>query len=148
MSRKKIKVILLALILVGAVVAVYVYKEINRKPVDTASAKPDFVNTALFYLEEFQQSDSVAGKKYNDKLLQVEGMVKEVSKNDRGFYTISLGDSSSMSSVRCSIDSVYSNNASVLTRGNVVTVKGVCSGYNADELLGSDLILVRCFINK
>ncbi len=148
MSRKKIKLILLALILVGAIVAVYIYKEVNRKPVDTASTKPDFVNTALFYLEEFQQLDSVAGKKYNDKLLQVEGMVKEVSKNERGFYTVSLGDSSSMSSVRCSIDSASSNNASELIKGSVVIIKGICSGYNADELLGSDLILVRCYINK
>jgi hypothetical protein len=35
-----------------------------------------------------------------------------------------------------------------LVSGSKVTVKGVCTGFNADELLGSDVILNRCSIKN
>jgi hypothetical protein len=142
---KKILVFVLAVAVLGGV---YAYKEFNRKPVDTASANPDFATTALTVLAEFQVNDSIAGKKYTDKLLQIDGVVKEITKDEKGFYTIALGDSSSMSSVRCSMDSTFASNVTSIEKGKSVSIKGVCSGYNADEMLGSDLILVRCAINK
>lgn len=53
-----------------------------------------------------------------------------------------------MSSVRCSIDSIHSNEAAVIQPGSLIAVKGICSGYNADEMLGSDVILVRSAVDS
>ena len=75
-------------------------------------------------------------------------MVKTVDKDDRGYYTLSLGDTSSMSSVRCSIDSMYTDRASSIKAGMNVIVKGNCTGYNEDELLGLDVIVNRCVIEE
>ena len=66
----------------------------------------------------------------------------------RGFYSVVLGDTASMSSVRCSIDSVHSNEAAAVKKGSIIAVKGICTGFNADELLGSDVILVRSVVDS
>jgi hypothetical protein len=148
MAKKKniIRVVLFVAV-VGIVGAIYAYKEFNRKPTDTATAKADFTVSATGILDEYSKADSASTKMYSGKLLQVEGVIKEITKDEKGLYTIALGDTTQMSSVRCSIDSVCTNKAASLAKGQKLVLKGICSGYNADELLGSDLFLVRCSIN-
>ena len=69
--------------------------------------------------------------------------VSEIIKDEKGFYTVVIGNPSTQSSVRCSIDSIYAVKINDLKTGNKVIIKGICSGYNSDELLGSDVMLVR-----
>jgi hypothetical protein len=148
MKRKKIvRYVLLSLLVIIAAVAVYIYKEYNRTHKDTAGLKPDYSLSATDLVKEFEENEQASNTKYWDKVIRVEGMVKDVVKDDKGFYTMVLGDTSSMSSVRCSIDSVHSNIASTVKKGSAVAVKGICSGFNADEMLGSDVILVRSAID-
>ncbi len=148
MKRKKIiRYILIAVFIIVAAVALYIYKEYNRTHKDTASLKPDYSLEAASLIKEFEADEKASNKKFWDKVLKVQGMVKEVIKDDKGFYTVALGDTSSMSSVRCSIDSVHSNEAATVKKGSIIAVKGVCSGFNADELLGSDVILVRSVVD-
>lgn len=148
MKRKNIlRYIVLPLLLVLGAVAIYIYREYNRTHKDTAKLKPDYSITATDLVKEFSDNEQVCNKKYWDKVIRVEGMVKELTKDEKGFFSIALGDTASMSSVRCSIDSTHSNEAASLQRGSVIAVKGICSGYNADELLGSDVILVRSVVD-
>ncbi len=109
---------------------------------------PDFTVAANDLLKEFESNEQASNKKYWDKVLSVEGMVKDVTRDDRGFYSVILGDTTSLSSVRCSIDSIHGNEAASVKRGHIVSVKGICSGYNADDMLGSDIILVRSVIGQ
>lgn len=144
MKRGKIiHYILISLFVIIAAAALYIYKEYNRTHKDTASLKPDYSFTADSLIKEFEVNEQASNKKFWDKVLRVEGIVKEVTKDEKGFYTLALGDTASMSSVRCSIGSVHSNEAAAIQKGTRVAVKGICSGFNADELLGSDVILVR-----
>jgi len=54
-----------------------------------------------------------------------------------------------MNSVRCSIDSNFTSQAAGITAGSPIIIKGICTGYNADELgLGADIILNRCVAIK
>lgn len=148
MKRKKIiRYVLLSLLVIAGAVGFYIYKEYNRTHKDTAKLTPDYTVGAIDLLKEFESNEQASNKKYWDKVLSVEGMVKEIAKDDRGFYAVILGDTASMSSVRCSIDSAHSNEALTVSKGVTVTVKGICSGYNADEMLGSDIILVRSVID-
>jgi hypothetical protein len=57
-----------------------------------------------------------------------------------------LGEAGSMSSVRCSIDSTHSEEAAKVQKGQSLSVKGICSGFMSDEMLGSDVQLDRCVI--
>lgn len=149
MKRKKIILyVFLSLFVIAGAVGFYIYKEYNRTHKDTAKLKSDYTVTATDLLKEFETNEQASNKKYWDKVLSIEGMVKEIAKDDRDFYAVILGDTATMSSVRCSIDSMHSNEALTVSRGIIITVKGICSGYNADEMLGSDIILVRSVIDK
>jgi tRNA_anti-like len=149
MKRKKIiRYIILPLLVVIAAVAFYIYKEYNRAHKDTSKLKPDYSIAATDLVKEFETNEQASNKKYWDKIIRVEGMVKDLTQDDKGFYSIVLGDTSVMSSVRCSIDSVHNNEAALVKKGALIAVKGICSGFNADELLGSDVILVRSVIDS
>lgn len=148
MKRKNLlRYIVLPLLLIIAAAAIYIYKEYNRTHKDTAKLKPDYLIVATDLLNEFESNQKASETKYWDKVIRVEGMVKEVIKDDKGFYTVVLGDTASMSSVRCSIDSVHNSEAAGVIRGRVIALKGICSGFNADEMLGSDVILVRSVVD-
>lgn len=138
--------IILLIIIVAALL--YLYKEYNRTNKDTAGLTPDYTVPASSIIKEFETDESLAGRKYTDKIILVHGFIKDLLKDDRGFYSVMLGDTTSMSSVKCSMDSIYNHMALTLQKGTYATVKGVCAGFNADELLGSDVILVRCVIDK
>lgn len=148
MKRKKIiRYVVLPLLLILAAAAIYIYKEYNRAHKDTAKLKPDYSMAATDLVKEFEAREQASNKKYLDKVIRVEGMVKELVRDDRGFYSIVLGDTSSMSSVRCSIDSIHSTEVTTVQRGNIISLKGICSGFNADEMLGSDVLLVRSAVD-
>lgn len=149
MKRKTIfrYIVLPLLVLLGAA-AFYIYKEYNRTHKDTSKLKPDYSLSTARLLQEFETNAELSGKKYWDKVLRVEGVIKDLVKDDNGFYSIVLGDTASASSVRCSVDSLHSHEAAVLQKGATTVVKGICTGYNADELLGSDVILVRTVIDN
>jgi hypothetical protein len=149
MKRKNIlKFIVLPLLLILAAVAFYIYKEYNRTHKDTAKLKPDYTLEATQLMKEFEEDEKASGTKYWDRIVKVNGFVKEVLKDDRGFYTVVLGDTASMSSVRCSIDSVHSSEATEVQQGSIIAIKGICSGFNADDMLGSDVILVRSVVDS
>lgn len=148
MKRKKIGRYIAIPLIIIVVAALYFYKEYNRTNKNTSGLRLDYTVDASSIIKEFETDDSLAGKKYTDKIILAEGIVKEILKDDRGFYSVMLGDTTSMSSVKCSMDSIYKHEALKLQKGAYATVKGVCAGFNADELLGSDVILVRCVIDK
>jgi hypothetical protein len=140
--------ILLPLVVILAAAAFYIYKEYNRFNKDTAQLKTDYRLKAVDLIREFETNEPASGKKYWDKVIEAEGMVKDVVKDERGFYSVMLGDTAFTSSVKCSMDSLHNNEAVTVHKGHFLTVKGICAGFNADELLGSDVILVRCLIDK
>ncbi|HKH59686.1 MAG TPA: hypothetical protein VKA49_02585 [Flavitalea sp.] len=146
MSGKKR--ILLVVLLITVAAAIYVYREYNRTNVNIATEKSAFTVSAPELIIAFSGDNSVASKKYVGKIISVTGMVKNVYRDDRGYYTLSLGDTSSVSSVRCSVDSMYTNRAASIKAGMNVVVKGNCTGYNEDELLGLDVIVNRCVIEE
>jgi hypothetical protein len=149
MKRRNIlRYIVLPVLVIGAAAAIYIYKEYNRKHKDTAKLKPAYTVTATGLVSEFESNEQASNKKYLDKVIRVDGMVKKLEQDDRGFYTIILGDTAAMSSVRCSIDSVHTREAAGIKQGMVIAVKGICTGFNADEMLGSDVILVRSVVDN
>jgi len=147
MSRKKL-IWIIALLAVIAV-AVYGYREYSRTNRDIKSVRPDFVLPALDLIREYETSDSIATKKYNGKIIEITGVIMEVEKDENGYYTIVLGDNAKPSSVRCSMDTAHQADATLVSKGQSITVRGACTGFNVSDLgLGSDVILNRCVIIK
>ncbi len=146
MKRKK--KILIGLAIIVLTVAIYGYQEYSRRNIDLAYADADYKSQAKSLIKEFEENEKVANEKFLDKIIAVTGVLKEIIKDDKGYYTVVLGDVNGLSSIRCSMDSDHQHDIALLNEGNNITLKGICTGFNADELLGSDVILNRCVIQK
>ena len=144
MNRKKLFwIILIIAVIVGGW---YAYSEYNRTQDDLKKRKADYVVEAAQLLEEFENQEIESQKKYADKIIEVNGNVKGIEQED-GSVTIVLGNEITLSSIRCAMDTLHQHDASGLSKGSSLIIRGACTGYNKDELgLGSDLILNRCVI--
>jgi hypothetical protein len=148
MKRKTVKIII-GLVLGGLIGGgIYAYTEFTRKVKDLSHVKAGVHLDAAQLVGAFEENEAAGNTRFLDKIVAVKGKVKTVEKNDNGYYTVVLGDDQSMSSVRCSMDSVHQQDAVALSAGTVVTMKGACTGFNKDELLGSDVILNRCVVEN
>lgn len=126
----------------------YAYKEYTRKVKDLTKVKADLQLSAGELISAFETNEQKANADYLDKVIAVKGTVKSVEKNEQGHFTVILGDEGTPSSVRCSMDSIHQLDVSSLPEGSLVTLKGACTGFNADELLGSDVILNRAVLHQ
>ena len=143
----KRKYIVWALVVLLLAAFVYGYKEYNRQRADSKSMEPTFSTEASALLQEFNNNETESNKKYagQNVIVAVSGLVKEVVKDEKGHYTILLGDTASLSSVRCSMDTLYSAELGDLHRGSLTKLKGNFNGYKADELgIGADIELNFC----
>jgi tRNA_anti-like len=144
---RKRKIILFIIVVGAGTVGWYGYKEYFRTNKDLANVKPDIKIPAADLIKEYEKNDSLANTKYLDRIIETKGSVKAIEKDDKGYYTIILADSGSMSSVRCSVDTAHKEDAARLALASSAIVRGVCTGFNKDEMgLGSDVILNRCVI--
>ena len=144
---KRRTTILIAVVLLIAAAAIYAYREFTRKPVDMAAASPDFRSKADDIIRQLRSNDSAAFKKMEGKIIEITGIIKDLSGSDQNVLIL-LGDQGSMESVRCSMDSSTAIVPGTLRIGESVTIRGTCSGVDADELLGTDLLMNRCVIVK
>lgn len=144
MKKRKILIGISIVLLAVLIAAAYIYNEYNRKHADTATLHPDYVLSATALLNQFAHDSASSSQKYMDRLLQVSGVIKQIDSIDDKNVVIVLGDSTDQSAVRCNPDSIHQSEAMRIRAGQTATVKGVCSGYNRDQLLGSDVILIRC----
>ena len=147
MSAKKIIIGIIVLLVVIA--GFYAWKEYNRTAKDLKQVEASVSTGATDLLSEFMNNEEAANARYLDKIIQVKGVVKSVVAIDNT-YTIVLGDTSEMSSVRCLVDSTHTEPVADLKRGNTVNIKGYLTGFKKDEtgLLGSDVELNRCVIQQ
>ncbi len=127
---------------------IYGYQEYTRKNKDYLYADADFTISAKDFIREFEENENAANEKFLDKIIAVNDTIKDIIKDDEGFYTLMIGEKNKTSSVRCSMDPNHQTEVELLRMGNIITIKGACTGYNQDELLGSDVILNHCVIEK
>ena len=146
MKKKTWRLILGVIALVMVSGGLYAYKEFSRKVKDLSHVRADITTDALQLIRVFENDEKTASAKYIDQVVAVNGRVKNVEKNDQGHYTVIMGDENSMSSVRCSMDSLHQQDVAQLSAGATITMKGACTGFNKDDLLGSDVILNRCVV--
>jgi len=148
MKRKTIIFSLLGVLLIAG--GIYAYKEYTRGKKDLAKIEPRIKISALELIREFESDEAAANKKYlpmDEFIVEVNGIIREIKKDPKGHYTVVLkGGEGSMSSVQCAMDSSYNNQVATLSPEKDVSIRGVVTGFNADELLGSDVFLSRSVI--
>jgi len=143
--RKKI---LTGLAAIAITMGLYGYQEYFRKNKNLSYVKPNFKIQANALIKEFEENEKKANEKFLDKIIAVSGSIRDVIKDDKGYYSIVLGGDENISTVRCRMSSIDQDEVGLLKKGNKIMIKGACTGFNADDLLGSDIILNRCVIQK
>jgi tRNA_anti-like len=139
---------IVAAVIIALTAGLYGYIEYTKTNMDLTYAKADHVSGAREIIKEFEENEQAANTRFLDKIIAVNGSIKDVMKDDRGFYTVMVGNEGYTSSVRCSMDADHQLRDTQLQLGSNITIKGICTGFNADQLLGSDVILNRCVIEK
>jgi energy-coupling factor transporter transmembrane protein EcfT len=149
-KKKKKELIWRVVIVIILVTAFGVWKglkEYNRTNEDLSTVKADIKISTVDLIHDYEANDSAADQKYLGKVIEINGSIKKIEADEKGYYTVVLGDTTTLSSVRCSMDTVHNKDAALLITGSSAILKGACTGFNKDEMgLGSDVILNRCVI--
>lgn len=120
----------------GILAALYLY---NKQHTDTAKTSPDFVITSIALQKEFEDNETNASSKYINKIVEVSGAIASVKQSENNSVSITLITGSNMSSVICTFTTL--NDSSRFKDGDIVTIRGECSGYLMDVLLNNCSII-------
>lgn len=130
--KKKLLLLALILVIIAAVAAFY---QFNKTHPDLHSEKAEYSLTSNELAKAFTENEESATAEYSDAILAIEGEVSSIENQGDTLYTVYLlGEG--LSSVACEMNSKAE--ADGIKEGEVVKIKGICSGY----LL--DVILVQC----
>jgi len=136
---KKIFIGLLILLLAGAGVIWYIFTE---KFTDMAEQKPDFTVSAVDFIKEFQQNDSIANKKYIEKIVAVNGIISAIEAADTT-ANIKFVDSLTGDYIIFAFQQQHLADAKKLQQGQQISIKGSCSGGTYSEILGIKYITFK-----
>lgn len=130
----KFKKIVLSLILLSVGIAIVAYKVYNKPHIDVVDAKADVVVTANNLFTEFSTDEAKANAEYLDKIIQVKGFIQKLSiENGIGIVTLKTEDD--FGSVQCNLSTEAKNDFNLLKENELVTIKGICTGYLMDVVL-------------
>ncbi|HEV7333039.1 MAG TPA: hypothetical protein VGN63_18530 [Flavisolibacter sp.] len=134
--KRKIILIVVAVILVAGAIAAYLY----FKPTpDIVQGSPDVSVNAGELIAAFESDTAAARRLYLDKVVAVTGPVKSIDTSG----SVVLGEDGSLSVVSIGLDRRYLDDHQKVKVGKVATLQGICSGYTTsgggdpDDLLAS-----------
>lgn len=143
---KTLKWLILIVLIIGAGAAYYAYTEYNRSHKDLNEKKPDFSMNALEFIEAFESNEEQASAKYSDKIIEISGKIEEVEEDDE-YDTVYMGNPETLSMIICEMENSVRLAELGLKVGDEVLIRGVCAGYQSDDLgIGSFILLQRCII--
>jgi hypothetical protein len=137
--------ILIALIIIGIVVGVFVYRYVNHGHPDYVSAKADLTIRAKRLYVDYSKNKDIADPKYTGKVIILEGPISKIEAVDSLVvlvYSYETGDFGDMG-IRVTMLPEYNNAAKQLSIVKPSRIKGYCTGYN-----GTDVILEKGSILK
>jgi hypothetical protein len=133
-----------------AVIGAYVWYQYNRKAGDILSLSTAKRLSSAELLDAFTRNEKQADNLYTGAVLELSGHIRAVEKDTSGSVTVVLGDTTSLSSVRCLLlAETKSTDVTLLQPGTAVAIKGICTGFRPDDMgLGADVLMNRCIIKK
>ncbi len=143
--RRKLFIAIVFLLLIGVGIAYYLF---SMKFDDMNDVKADYEISAVDLIKEFQTNDSVANKKYTEKILLVTGKVSEMESGDSSI-NIKMSDEQSGSYIIFSIQKNEEGLLKDIKSGDVVVVKGSCSGAIFSDILSAySISFKRCILSN
>ena len=142
-TRKTILFSVLIILLAAAGVAYYMY---NKGPVNVKNASGKKVMATELY-KTFSTDSITAKKQYLEKILEVGGIVTQLSQNQQNQAVVLLKTTSDGAFVNCTLEGPVNGTK----EGDTIKIKGICSGIgegDADMGIAGDVYLIRCYLVK
>ncbi len=150
-QKKKAKWWKWVLLIIGILIIIggaYIWYIFNLKFEDTTTQKASFTVSANSFIKEFESNDTLANKKYSEKMIIVNGRVSEMESAD-STTNIKMIDTLTDSYIIFAFQQQNVNDAKKMKVGDSVAIKGSCSGGTYSEILETTFITFkRCVINK
>lgn len=144
MKRKHWIYLLLLLLFCILVGGIYAYIEFNRKTESTSKLTASFKLSADEMLTDFSKDSKSKNLKYLNQVLEISGRLSSLEKTSGN--TIVITGKEDGISIRCSMDSSFIAEPT-LAPGSTITIRGIYTGFNQDELgLGSDILINKAII--
>ncbi len=134
--RKIVGIVFLLVLLLGGIGYYYTQHD-HRNAIRSAS--PDFTLTAAEVFTLFDEDEQAANKKFLGKTVLVEGVISAISNTSENI-SIALESDAPLGEVVCELNTTLVKNMDDISVGDVVNIKGECSG----KLI--DVIFVNCII--
>jgi lysyl-tRNA synthetase class II len=128
------KRLIIGILIITVMAGLYGFYLYNKKPVDTREQNPDFELTSAQIVKEFSDDEQAASKKYNDKIVLVSGKINEINLSSS---TVFLDASDAISAITCSFYADESSQLKTLKVGDVVKIKGKCTGKLTDVIINN-----------
>ena len=122
---------------IGGLIGLYMY---NKKNPDLSKVKADYVLQASELVNEFNQDETSASAKYIDKVVEVTGLVATIEITSDSTMNLTLANEDQISGVICTFHGSPQPPSNEIKEGEIITVRGVCSGMLMDVLLNDCVI--------
>ncbi len=137
-TKLKIVLAIILIAIIGGLIAlkwIYIPSDVS-----VGSKKGDFKMEASALLQKFEANEDSANMLYLNKIVQISGVVGNVTKNEQGF-SVYLKSKDDASGVVCGFDK-SSIDITKIKSGDQINVKGICTGFLMD------VVLSKCSIEK
>ena len=133
--KRKTVLLIVFLITVLIAAAAYVYFFVyNKKNPDIEDKKADYQITAVEFISDCEKLDTAANRKYNDKVIEINGKVSSTIPGDS--ITSIVMDENKSTTITIEMYSRYNDLAKNLKVGEEVTIKALYISYlPADPIL-------------
>jgi len=136
-TKKNLLIILFLLLIIAGVGT---YKMYNKPHVNVAEATTDLTLESQTLLNDFETNEGEANTKYLDQIIEVTGPIAKI-KTVKNSTVISLGDGNMFGNVTCHLTPEESAKNLNLKKGQVITLKGICTGYLMDVILIKSVLI-------
>ena len=137
MSARNILLVVITIIVLTAIYGILLYNKPHRKIGDEVIASK--VKAEQIF-KEYTEDEGKANDVYLDKVIQVEGKIKEIKKDQENNTVLILDSGDEMFGINCTLDKSQAEKAKKLQQGAMIKLKGLCTG------MLMDVVLIKCFV--
>jgi len=148
-KRPWLKRILLSLLVLAVIIGGVYWYVATEKFSDTTERKAAYTVNALDFIKEFLANDSAANAKYREKIVTINGTISALESPDTATVNVKFIDPPTGSYIIFAFQDTHLSEGKGLKVGDVVSIKGSCSGgVYSDILEVTKIDFKRAALNK
>ena len=103
----------------------------------------DFSLSAKDFAKEYETDQTGSDKKFIDRIIEVKGVIDEISTDQNNSTVFILRDKESSTGVLCTLSGKATGKMKKYKKGDTITIKGTCSGMLFEVVMNKCIIVDR-----